>query len=140
MERRFYDLGRINYWGQSTVDWKFDEEKTTSKEELVRLQSKREIQHVLGQTSRGSTPRPRQLMVVWRWKIWTRWAFPTTLGSSTESKGHRPIWRASGRAGILISDAPRGAKFPLQCPSAASTHSDACRADAGKIGYAAVRC
>jgi anaerobic magnesium-protoporphyrin IX monomethyl ester cyclase len=48
MERRFYDLGRINYWGQSTVDWKFDEDKTTSKQELVRLRSKREIQHVHG--------------------------------------------------------------------------------------------
>jgi anaerobic magnesium-protoporphyrin IX monomethyl ester cyclase len=48
MERRFYDLGRINYWGQSTVDWKFDADKTTSKQELVRLQSKREIQHVHG--------------------------------------------------------------------------------------------
>ncbi len=46
MERRFYDLGRINYWGQSTVDWKFDESKTTSKEELIRLRQKREIQHV----------------------------------------------------------------------------------------------
>lgn len=48
MERRFYDLGRINYWGQSTVDWKFDEAKTTSKQELVRLKVKREIQHVHG--------------------------------------------------------------------------------------------
>jgi anaerobic magnesium-protoporphyrin IX monomethyl ester cyclase len=48
VERRFYDLGRINYWGQSTVDWKFDEGKTTSKQELVRLKSKREIQHVHG--------------------------------------------------------------------------------------------
>ena len=48
MERRFYDLGRINYWGQSTVDWKFDEGKTTSKQELVRLKTKKEIQHVHG--------------------------------------------------------------------------------------------
>jgi hypothetical protein len=38
------------------VDWKFDEAKTTSKEELVRLQSKREIQHVHGQSSRGTLP------------------------------------------------------------------------------------
>jgi anaerobic magnesium-protoporphyrin IX monomethyl ester cyclase len=56
VERRFYDLGRINYWGQSTVDWKFDEEKTTSKQELVRLKSKREIQHVHGVAQ--CTPHP----------------------------------------------------------------------------------
>jgi anaerobic magnesium-protoporphyrin IX monomethyl ester cyclase len=56
MERRFYDLGRINYWGQSTVDWKFDESKTTSKQELVRLKSKREIQHVHGVAQ--CTPHP----------------------------------------------------------------------------------
>ena len=53
MERRFYDLGRINYWGQSTVDWKFDESKTTSKEELVRMAQKPEIQHVHGRSSRA---------------------------------------------------------------------------------------
>lgn len=46
MERRFYDLGRINYWGQSNVDFGFDETKVTSKEELVRMRSKKEIQHV----------------------------------------------------------------------------------------------
>jgi len=46
VERRFYDLGRINYWGQSKVDFGFDESKITSKEELVRLRSKKEIQHV----------------------------------------------------------------------------------------------
>jgi anaerobic magnesium-protoporphyrin IX monomethyl ester cyclase len=55
-ERRFYDLGRINYWGQNSVDWKFDEEKTTSKQELVRLKSKREIQHVHGQGSLEPVP------------------------------------------------------------------------------------
>ncbi|MCU0620804.1 MAG: magnesium-protoporphyrin IX monomethyl ester anaerobic oxidative cyclase, partial [Gemmatimonadales bacterium] len=27
MERRFYDLGRINFWGQSKVDWGFDQDK-----------------------------------------------------------------------------------------------------------------
>jgi anaerobic magnesium-protoporphyrin IX monomethyl ester cyclase len=48
MERRFYDLGRINYWGQGSVDWKFDDSKITSKEELVRLRTKREIQHIHG--------------------------------------------------------------------------------------------
>lgn len=48
MERRFYDLGRINYWGQGSVDWKFDVSKVTSKQELVRLRTTREIQHVHG--------------------------------------------------------------------------------------------
>jgi hypothetical protein len=38
------------------VDWKFDESKTTSKEELVRLKSKREIQHVHGVAQ--CTPHP----------------------------------------------------------------------------------
>jgi hypothetical protein len=46
VERRFYDLGRINYWGQGKVDFGFDESKVTSKEELVRMKSKREIQHI----------------------------------------------------------------------------------------------
>ncbi len=46
VERRFYDLGRINYWGQSNVDFGFDESKVTSKDELVRMKQKREIQHV----------------------------------------------------------------------------------------------
>jgi anaerobic magnesium-protoporphyrin IX monomethyl ester cyclase len=41
VERRFYDLGRINYWGQSKVDFGFDESKITSKEELVRLKRRR---------------------------------------------------------------------------------------------------
>ncbi len=56
VERRFYDLGRINYWGQKTVDWQFDDEKTASKQELVRLKSKREIQHVHGQGSCEPSP------------------------------------------------------------------------------------
>ena len=55
-ERKFYDLGRINYWGQSTVDFQFDESKTTSKQELVRLKAKREIQHVHGESACSSAP------------------------------------------------------------------------------------
>ena len=46
VERRFYDLGRISYWGQGDVDFQFDPSKVTSKEELVRMRSTREIQHV----------------------------------------------------------------------------------------------
>jgi anaerobic magnesium-protoporphyrin IX monomethyl ester cyclase len=52
MERRFYDLGRINYWGQSKVDWGFDESKVMSKEDLVRLSQPQEIQHVAGRRKR----------------------------------------------------------------------------------------
>jgi anaerobic magnesium-protoporphyrin IX monomethyl ester cyclase len=51
MERRFYDLGRINYWGQKKVDWGFDESKVLSKDELVRMRNAdrpREIQRVHG--------------------------------------------------------------------------------------------
>lgn len=60
MERRFYDLGRINYWGQSAkIDWGFDEGKVVSKEELVRLSQKPEIQHVHGQSS--ASPRARKV-------------------------------------------------------------------------------
>ena len=51
MERRFYDLGRINYWGAGKADWQFDESKITSKEELVRLRTKKEIQHIHGQSA-----------------------------------------------------------------------------------------
>jgi anaerobic magnesium-protoporphyrin IX monomethyl ester cyclase len=36
VERRFYDLGRINFWGQSTkIDWKFDESKTRPEQNLI---------------------------------------------------------------------------------------------------------
>jgi anaerobic magnesium-protoporphyrin IX monomethyl ester cyclase len=54
MERRFYDLGRINYWGQSNVDFGFDETKVTSKQELVRMRSKKEIQHVRHEAMAGA--------------------------------------------------------------------------------------
>ena len=48
-ERRFYDLGRINYWGQAgKIDWGFDPEKVTPREELVTLGRPREIQRVHG--------------------------------------------------------------------------------------------
>ncbi len=34
-ERRFYDLGRINYHGQKNIDFKFDESRVLSKDELA---------------------------------------------------------------------------------------------------------
>jgi anaerobic magnesium-protoporphyrin IX monomethyl ester cyclase len=44
MERRFYDLGRINFWGQkSEIDWGFDASKVHDKRELPVLN---EIQRV----------------------------------------------------------------------------------------------
>lgn len=46
VERRFYDLGRINYWGMGSADFKFDETKTKTADELIRSKAKREIQHV----------------------------------------------------------------------------------------------
>jgi anaerobic magnesium-protoporphyrin IX monomethyl ester cyclase len=55
VERRFYDLGRINYWGQGKVDFGFDESKITSKEELVRMKSKKEIQHVRHEAIAGTS-------------------------------------------------------------------------------------
>jgi hypothetical protein len=55
VERRFYDLGRINYWGQGKVDFGFDESKITSKEELVRMKSKREIQHIRHEEIQGTS-------------------------------------------------------------------------------------
>lgn len=58
VERRFYDLGRINYWGAGKADWQFDETKVTSKDELVRLRSKREIQHVHTASTNGSRALP----------------------------------------------------------------------------------
>jgi anaerobic magnesium-protoporphyrin IX monomethyl ester cyclase len=59
MERRFYDLGRINYWGQSKVDWGFDESKVLTKDELIRHRQQGElvqIQRVHG----GRKKRPSQ--------------------------------------------------------------------------------
>jgi anaerobic magnesium-protoporphyrin IX monomethyl ester cyclase len=41
-ERRFYDLGRIGYHGQKNVDFKFDESRVLTKEELVQLNASRE--------------------------------------------------------------------------------------------------
>ncbi len=41
MERRFYDLGRIGYRGQKTVDFKFDARKVLTPEQLAALQAKR---------------------------------------------------------------------------------------------------
>lgn len=44
MDRKFYDLGRINFWGQkSDIDWGFDETKVHDKEALPMLD---EIQKV----------------------------------------------------------------------------------------------
>lgn len=44
VERRFYDLGRINFWGQKgDIDWGFDESKVHDKRELPVLN---EIQQV----------------------------------------------------------------------------------------------
>ncbi|MDX2193571.1 MAG: magnesium-protoporphyrin IX monomethyl ester anaerobic oxidative cyclase [Gemmatimonadales bacterium] len=38
VSRRFYDLGRINFWGQSSkVDFDFDESKVLSPEQLVQI-------------------------------------------------------------------------------------------------------
>ncbi len=41
LERRFYDLGRIGYVGQKNVDFKFDQSKVLSEDELVQLKTKR---------------------------------------------------------------------------------------------------
>ena len=44
MERRFYDLGRINFWGQkSEIDWGFDDSKVFDRQELVQMN---EIQRI----------------------------------------------------------------------------------------------
>ena len=40
-ERRFYDLGRIGYYGQTQVDFKFDESRVLSEDELIQIGSKR---------------------------------------------------------------------------------------------------
>lgn len=45
-ERRFYDLGRIGYWGVGSADFQFDESKTKSADEAIRARNKKEIQHV----------------------------------------------------------------------------------------------
>ncbi|MEM6533908.1 MAG: magnesium-protoporphyrin IX monomethyl ester anaerobic oxidative cyclase [Myxococcota bacterium] len=36
-ERRFYDLGRIDYRGQKNIDFKFDQERVLSQDELVQI-------------------------------------------------------------------------------------------------------
>jgi anaerobic magnesium-protoporphyrin IX monomethyl ester cyclase len=58
MERRFYDLGRINYWGQKKVDWGFDESKILTKDELVRHRQQGELVQI--QRVHGRKKRPSQ--------------------------------------------------------------------------------
>ncbi|MGF1467243.1 MAG: magnesium-protoporphyrin IX monomethyl ester anaerobic oxidative cyclase, partial [Sandaracinaceae bacterium] len=41
LERRFYDLGRIGYFGQKNVDFKFDERRVLSEDELVQLRQEK---------------------------------------------------------------------------------------------------
>ena len=55
VERRFYDLGRINYWGMGSADFKFDETKTKTADELIRSKAKREIQHVHRPATAGAS-------------------------------------------------------------------------------------
>jgi anaerobic magnesium-protoporphyrin IX monomethyl ester cyclase len=44
VERRFYDLGRINFWGQKTeIDWGFDQSKIIPQEQLVQLARTRQL-------------------------------------------------------------------------------------------------
>ena len=58
-ERRFYDLGRINYRGQKNVDFKFDPTKVLTNEELVQIQHTRErvasTYHVEGKKAASAT-------------------------------------------------------------------------------------
>ncbi len=37
LKRRFYDLGRLNYWGQTKVDWGFDESRQMTAEQQEHL-------------------------------------------------------------------------------------------------------
>ncbi|MGB5255626.1 MAG: magnesium-protoporphyrin IX monomethyl ester anaerobic oxidative cyclase, partial [Woeseiaceae bacterium] len=53
-ERRFYDLGRINYFGQKEVDFKFDPERVLTAEELAQVEKNRERVGSVYQT-KGST-------------------------------------------------------------------------------------
>jgi anaerobic magnesium-protoporphyrin IX monomethyl ester cyclase len=64
MERRFYDLGRINYWGQSgQIDWGFDPDRVLTEQQMVQLarakaEQPKEIQRVHGKRAR---PKQRDL-------------------------------------------------------------------------------
>lgn len=58
MERRFYDLGRINYWGQKKVDWGFDESKVLTRDELIRQRQQGELVQI--QRVNGRKKRPSQ--------------------------------------------------------------------------------
>ena len=67
MERRFYDLGRIKYWGQKKVDWGFDESKILSKDELIRRRQQKEeepqqIQLVYGRDKKKRRPSSAEML------------------------------------------------------------------------------
>ncbi len=53
MERRFYDLGRINYRGQKDVDFGFDTTKVLSPEQLAELQKRAEARRAEQSTPAG---------------------------------------------------------------------------------------
>jgi len=59
-ERKFYDLGRIGYRGQKNIDFKFDQSKVLSEEELVQISRNRERVGSVYQTktSRTNTTAP----------------------------------------------------------------------------------
>ncbi|MEM1033135.1 MAG: magnesium-protoporphyrin IX monomethyl ester anaerobic oxidative cyclase [Myxococcota bacterium] len=58
LERRFYDLGRINYFGQKNVDFGFDQNKVLDDQQLVQLRRKRP-----GVSSSYHQPQPEALDV-----------------------------------------------------------------------------
>jgi hypothetical protein len=41
LERRFYDLGRVGFFGQSDVDFKFDPDRVLTAEQLVQIETDR---------------------------------------------------------------------------------------------------
>ncbi len=53
MERRFYDLGRINYRGQKDVDFGFDTTKVLSPDQLAELQKRAEARRAEQSTPAG---------------------------------------------------------------------------------------
>ncbi|TVP47652.1 MAG: magnesium-protoporphyrin IX monomethyl ester anaerobic oxidative cyclase [Gemmatimonadales bacterium] len=62
MQRRFYDLGRINYWGQDKVDWGFDETKILTKDELVRHRQKGELVQIQRVNKRKMRPSQHEML------------------------------------------------------------------------------
>jgi anaerobic magnesium-protoporphyrin IX monomethyl ester cyclase len=93
VERRFYDLGRVGFFGQKDVDFKFDESKVLTEEELRDAEARRpKVGSMYNKPDRDAEPAP----------VGT--ASACGGGPATDAHG-RPVSTASACGGGPATDA-----------------------------------